>query len=105
MIVLWDGTPNRPLGRMLFAEEGQVSTVTEVRHTYERRESQRGHRTGSFAKVRAVLPQIHGWFEPREMASKARISLQQARCALYACWEHGVLEKSEARPMRYRVKG
>ena len=94
---------------MLFADEGQITTPPEQpRHTYERRESQRGHRTGSFAKVRAVLPQMDGWFDARTMALRAKVNLQQARCALYACWEDGLVEKSRQapQPMRYRwVRG
>lgn len=96
MTVIWDGTPSKPLGRMLFAPE---STPTVMAPPVARP----GGRTALvLATCRAAGS---AWVTVSEIATQSGVSRDQAAWIANALARKGYLRRERKHAMRGRIAG
>jgi hypothetical protein len=80
---------------MLFGPESQALPAPPISKCEpKRRRDRRGTRTGSFDRVRRILPTFGSReFTSREVATLAGITREQAAVALYGLSKQGIVER------------
>lgn len=97
MMILFDGTPSRPLGKMLFAPESTQIEKPVPPPVQEKRTTRPTDRLRFAQALKGV------WFTSQEAATAAKITRSQAASTLTNLLETGELQIDRTTwPYRYR---